>query len=142
MHQEVLLAYFSNPGIQVHSSTSTLYPLSTPQLRHVLQAPLKAALGWLSVLAGGAVWEVVRGELYNYRSLLRLFCLYCSCKYSPDTVAIYTAVTSETVAAISAVKSWGILATLAVLWWSLALVLPPLCIGQVWSLHWPDGQLL
>ena len=27
VHQEVLLAYFSNPGIQVHSSTSTLYPL-------------------------------------------------------------------------------------------------------------------
>ena len=65
---------------------------------------------------------------------LRLFCLYCYCKYSPDTVALYNAVTSETVAAISAVKSWGILATLAVLWWSLALVLPPLCIGQVWSL--------
>ena len=48
------------------------YPLSTPQLRHVLQAPLKAGLGWLSVLAGGAVWEVVRGELYNYRSLLEV----------------------------------------------------------------------
>ena len=133
MHQEVLLAYFSNPGIQVHSSSSSQYPLSPPQLRHVLQAPLKAGLGWLSVLAGGAVWEVVRGQLYNYRSLLRLLCVYYYCYYSPDTVALYNAVTSETVAAISAVKSWGLLATLAVLWWSLALVLPPLCIGQVWS---------
>ena len=99
----------------------------------MLQAPLKAGLGWLSVLAGGAVWEVVRGQLYNYRSLLRLLCVYYYCYCSPDTVALYNAVTSETVAAISAVKSWGLLATLAVLWWSLALVLPPLCIGQVWS---------
>ena len=57
--------------------------------------------------------------------------LFCCCSH--DTVALYNAVTSETVAAISAVKSWGLLATLAVLWWSLALVLPPLCIGQVWS---------
>ena len=76
VHQEVLLAYFSNPDIQVHSSSSRQYPLSPPQLRHVLQAPLKAGLGWLSVLAGGAVWEAVRGQLYNYRSLLRLFCVY------------------------------------------------------------------
>ena len=36
-------------------------------MRHVIQAPLKAGLGWLSVLAGGAVWEAVRGQLYNYR---------------------------------------------------------------------------
>ena len=77
VHHEVLLAYFSNPGIQVHiSSSSRQHPHSTPQLRHVLQAPLKAGLGWLSVLAGGAVWEVVRGQLYNYRSLLRLLCVY------------------------------------------------------------------
>ena len=79
VHHEVLLAYFGNPGIQVHNSSSRQYPhpLSTLlQLRHVLQAPLKAGLGWLSVLAGGAVWEVVRGQLYNYRSLLRLLCVY------------------------------------------------------------------
>ena len=134
MHQEVLLAYFSNPGIQVHSSSSRQYPGTHSAAAAPRAAGPAQGRAGLALRAGGgrrvggsqgaAVQLQVTTEV-----IMRL--LFCCC--SPETVALYNAVTSETVAAISAVKSWGLLATLAVLWWSLALVLPPLCIGQVWS---------
>ena len=71
---DVLLAYFSNPALQ---------------LRHVIQAPIKGFIGWLGIVFFGLVWEVKRGVEYNY---------------NPGAVAIFNSLASETNFVISAIK--------------------------------------
>ena len=70
----MLLAYFSNPALQ---------------LRHVIQAPIKGFLGFLGIVFFGLVWEVKRGVEYNY---------------NPGAVAIFNSLASETNFVISAIK--------------------------------------
>ena len=71
---DVLLAYFSNPALQ---------------LRHVIQAPIKGFIGFLGIVFFGLVWEVKRGVEYNY---------------NPGAVAIFNSLASETNFVISAIK--------------------------------------
>ena len=82
-------------------------------MRHVIQAPIKGLIGVLGTVIFGAIWEVARGDQYNY---------------NPDAVGLYNKYASDTQLVIAVSKSFGLAAALAIFWFALAQVAPPLCL--------------